>query len=29
MGAMFDRAFRMFTNAFEKRADAIYGRPGA
>jgi coenzyme Q-binding protein COQ10 len=25
MGAMFDRAFRMFTNAFEKRADAIYG----
>lgn len=27
MGAMFDRAFRMFTNAFEKRADAIYGGP--
>lgn len=27
MGAMFDRAFRMFTNAFEKRADAIYGAP--
>ena len=25
MGAMFDRAFRMFTEAFEKRADAIYG----
>jgi len=25
MGAMFDRAFRMFTNAFEKRADAIFG----
>ena len=25
MGAMFDRAFRMFTDAFEKRADAIYG----
>ena len=25
MGAMFDRAFRMFTNAFEKRADAVYG----
>jgi coenzyme Q-binding protein COQ10 len=25
MGAMFDRAFRMFTNAFEKRADTIYG----
>ncbi|MBX3577963.1 MAG: type II toxin-antitoxin system RatA family toxin [Rhizobiaceae bacterium] len=28
MGAMFDRAFRMFAEAFEKRADAIYGRPG-
>jgi coenzyme Q-binding protein COQ10 len=27
MGAMFDRAFRMFTNAFEKRADAKYGVP--
>lgn len=26
MGAMFDRAFRMFSEAFEKRADAIYGR---
>jgi coenzyme Q-binding protein COQ10 len=25
MGAMFDRAFRMFTDAFEKRADKIYG----
>ena len=25
MGSMFDRAFRMFTEAFEKRADAIYG----
>lgn len=25
MGTMFDRAFRMFTDAFEKRADAIYG----
>jgi ribosome-associated toxin RatA of RatAB toxin-antitoxin module len=24
---MFDRAFRMFTNAFEKRADTIYGPP--
>ncbi|WP_313526862.1 type II toxin-antitoxin system RatA family toxin [Shinella sp.] len=24
MGSMFDRAFRMFTDAFEKRADAIY-----
>jgi len=28
MGAMFDRAFRMFTEAFEKRADAIYGTGG-
>ncbi len=28
MGAMFDRAFRMFTEAFEKRADAIYGVAG-
>ncbi|MCB1452674.1 MAG: type II toxin-antitoxin system RatA family toxin [Rhizobiaceae bacterium] len=25
MGAMFDRAFRMFTDAFKKRADTIYG----
>ncbi len=25
MGAMFDRAFRMFTSAFEKRADSVYG----
>jgi coenzyme Q-binding protein COQ10 len=24
MGSMFDRAFRMFTEAFEKRADLIY-----
>ncbi len=24
MGSMFDRAFRMFAEAFEKRADAIY-----
>ena len=24
MGSMFDRAFRMFTEAFEKRADTIY-----
>ena len=24
MGTMFDRAFRMFSEAFEKRADAIY-----
>ena len=29
MGTMFDRAFRMFADAFEKRADAIYGRPAA
>lgn len=26
MGAMFDRAFRTFAEAFEKRADAVYGR---
>lgn len=25
MGAMFERAFRMFAEAFEKRADLIYG----
>jgi coenzyme Q-binding protein COQ10 len=25
MGTMFDRAFRMFAEAFERRADAIYG----
>jgi len=25
MGAMFDRAFRMFSEAFEKRANEIYG----
>ena len=25
MGSMFDRAFRMFTDAFEKRAAQIYG----
>ncbi|MBD0416224.1 type II toxin-antitoxin system RatA family toxin [Oryzicola mucosus] len=29
MGSMFDRAFRMFAEAFEKRADHIYGRPPA
>ena len=29
MGSMFDRAFRTFAEAFEKRADALYGRPGA
>jgi coenzyme Q-binding protein COQ10 len=26
MGAMFDRGFRMFADAFEKRADALHGR---
>jgi coenzyme Q-binding protein COQ10 len=26
MGAVFDKAFRRFAEAFEKRADAIYGR---
>ena len=26
MGAMFDRAFRRFTEAFEERADTVYGR---
>jgi coenzyme Q-binding protein COQ10 len=26
MGAMFDRAFRTFAEAFEKRADAVYGQ---
>ncbi|HEV2504052.1 MAG TPA: type II toxin-antitoxin system RatA family toxin [Mesorhizobium sp.] len=26
MGTMFDRAFRMFSEAFEKRADVIYGK---
>ncbi|TKT79364.1 type II toxin-antitoxin system RatA family toxin [Aquamicrobium sp. LC103] len=25
MGAMFDRAFRMFAEAFEKRADVVFG----
>ncbi len=28
MGAVFDRAFRKFAEAFEKRADAIYGVGG-
>lgn len=28
MGAVFDRAFRTFAGAFEKRADEIYGRAG-
>jgi coenzyme Q-binding protein COQ10 len=25
MGSMFDKAFRKFSEAFERRADAIYG----
>jgi coenzyme Q-binding protein COQ10 len=29
MGAMFDAAFRRFAEAFEKRADQIYGKAGA
>ena len=29
MGAMFDRAFRRFTDAFETRADDVYGREPA
>ena len=29
MGAMFDRAFRRFTDAFESRANDVYGRPSA
>jgi coenzyme Q-binding protein COQ10 len=29
MGAMFDRAFRMFTEAFEARAAKIYSQPSA
>lgn len=29
MGAMFDAAFHRFAAAFEKRADAVYGRPRA
>ena len=29
MGAMFDRAFRKFSTAFEARADALYGTPNA
>jgi coenzyme Q-binding protein COQ10 len=28
MGGMFDQAFRRFADAFEKRADLVYGRPG-
>ena len=27
MGAVFDRAFRKFAEAFEERADLVYGRP--
>jgi coenzyme Q-binding protein COQ10 len=29
MGAMFDRVFRTFADAFEKRADQIYGKAAA
>jgi coenzyme Q-binding protein COQ10 len=29
MGAMFDVAFRRFEQAFERRADIVYGKPGA
>ncbi|MBV6658968.1 MAG: type II toxin-antitoxin system RatA family toxin [Devosiaceae bacterium] len=29
MGAMFDKAFRKFSTAFEARADALYGTPNA
>jgi coenzyme Q-binding protein COQ10 len=29
MGAMFDAAFQRFAEAFEKRADVVYGRPRA
>jgi len=29
MGSMFDTAFRRFSAAFERRADKVYGRPGA
>jgi coenzyme Q-binding protein COQ10 len=29
MGSVFDAAFRRFAEAFEKRADVIYGRVGA
>ena len=27
MGGMFDQAFRRFADAFERRADKVYGRP--
>ncbi len=29
MGSMFDQAFRRFADAFERRADVVYGRPAA
>ena len=29
MGSMFDKAFKKFTQAFEERANEIYGRPSA
>lgn len=29
MGAMFDKAFRKFAEAFEQRAGVVYGRPSA
>ena len=29
MGAVFDKAFRKFAEAFEQRADAVYGRAAA
>jgi coenzyme Q-binding protein COQ10 len=29
MGSMFELAFRRFAEAFERRADAVYGRPGS
>jgi coenzyme Q-binding protein COQ10 len=29
MGAMFDAAFQRFAAAFEKRADAVYGKSGS
>jgi coenzyme Q-binding protein COQ10 len=28
MGSMFELAFRRFAEAFERRADVVYGRPG-
>ena len=29
MGSVFDKAFKKFTEAFEERANEIYGRPSA